>query len=67
MPIWLKIYLIGCVLAIAYGVHVLRDEKNRAGIGEILFSIGIGICSWIGLFALWLGQNIHNADDGEEE
>lgn len=58
MSIALKIYLLGSLIGLMFGLRVLRDKNNLVGIPELLSSIFVGVFSWVGVLALWVGQNI---------
>jgi len=57
----LQIYLFGAVLAFICSVQILKDERNMIDTSSIVASLFIMLFSWVGVLALWLGQNIkHN-------
>ena len=57
MSILLKIYFAGSLLTIAYCIFIM-SEKNRVDAVELICSIIMGVFSWLGFFALWVGQHI---------
>jgi len=51
----LRIYLLGCFIAFGYSIYSVK-EKNSVDIAGMLFSIFLGLFSWIGVLALLLGR-----------
>jgi hypothetical protein len=59
MPLWLIIYLVGCLIAFALNVFVFRDKKNRTiAINDFIMSLVFAVFSWIMVIALWVGWYI---------
>jgi predicted benzoate:H+ symporter BenE len=57
MPSWLKIYLLGCIASIAYGVYLHKDRKSIEA-AMLGFIITISSLSWVGVVALFVGYNL---------
>lgn len=67
MSIGLKIYLVGVVVALIYCVRIFSDERGRIYTGDFFGCLLFSITSWIGVLALWVGQNIKHADNIEKD
>ncbi len=67
MSIGLRIYLFGVIVAIIYCVRIFSDEKGRIYTDDFLVCLLFGVSSWIGVLALWIGQNIKHADNIEKD
>jgi hypothetical protein len=52
----LRIYILGCLIAFGYSIYSVKDD-NRVDIIGMLFSLFIGLFSWIGVLALLLGRS----------
>lgn len=52
----LRFYILGCLIAFAYSIYSVKD-CNRVDIAGMLFSIFLGLFSWIGVLALLLGRS----------
>lgn len=57
MPSWLKIYILGCIASIAYGVY-LHKNKNIIEAAMLGFIIAVSTLSWVGLIAIFVGYNL---------
>jgi hypothetical protein len=57
MPLWLNIYILGCIASIAYGVY-LHKIKNTIEASMLGFIITVSLCSWVGLIAIFVGYNL---------
>jgi hypothetical protein len=61
MTMILKIYLAGCLVALAYGIRIMKEGKY-VSLGDLAFSLVFCTLSWITVFAYWVGQNSHRQD-----
>ena len=55
----LKIYLIGFIIALAYSIKILSDD-GKIDVAGLLFSVVMGVMSWLGVLALLVAQSIKN-------
>lgn len=65
MSIGLYIYLIGFICTFVCTI-LLVQEKNRITFFELVMSLGLGLFSWIGFFALGIGRVLRRNDSINE-
>ncbi|MBN1183448.1 MAG: hypothetical protein JXB49_14240 [Bacteroidales bacterium] len=65
--IGLLIYLIGFFVALIMSVNIISDDVGRISCGETIACFVIGLFSWVGVLALWVGQNLKNGKSRAEE
>jgi hypothetical protein len=59
MPTWLKIYLVGFIVALHICLKVEEDDRGRITFSELWMSFLISLFSWITVLMLWIGSNIN--------
>jgi len=55
LPLWLRIYLLGCLITIAYSIHI-QQENHKVTAFELICSILLGLFSWLSFITLYIGQ-----------
>jgi hypothetical protein len=64
MNLVLQIYLIGVLVAFIESVYIMRDRETRLILlSDLTISFILSLCSWVTVFALWVGSNIKRAED----
>jgi hypothetical protein len=63
MPLWLKIYLLGCLLAFTECIIICEDRDKRISWVELIVSIICSAFSWLLALALFIGQSIKHGHD----
>jgi len=58
MAIWLKIYLIGFIVAMFLSVNVMKEKDGRISLSDLGISLLMSLLSWSMVLGLWVAGNI---------
>jgi len=58
MAIWLKIYLIGFIVAMFLSVNVMKEKDGRISLSDLGISLLMSLLSWSMVLGLWIAGNI---------
>lgn len=67
MPMLLKIYLWGCLVAFIECLIVLEDKDHRVSTVEVIVSIIMSAFSWVIALALFVGMNVKRAEEDRKK
>ena len=67
MSLWLKIYLIGYLIAFIELIGLYADKDNRISWVELVVAIFVSTLSWMIALALFIGGNIKNSRNDNDD